>query len=96
MKHVDAQEAAREAVALAAREIRRMAGKEALAGWDSAELERYAGICLRYDHHQLTWMAKVDPAKCNDELLRRVLAATEEGEADGAQRAKRSKRAAAD
>jgi hypothetical protein len=96
VKHVDAQAAARAAVALAAREIERMSAKTELAGWDSAELERYAGICLRYDHHELTWMNKVDPGKCNDELLRRVLAATdtEEGEADGA-RAKRAKRTAA-
>lgn len=93
MKSVDAQVAARAAVALAAREIQRLAGKPALEGWDSAELERYAGICLRYDHHELTWMNKVDPAKCNDELLRRVLAQTQEGEADGARAKRTGKRA---
>lgn len=94
MKNVDAQAAALKAVALAAREIDRMTAKTQLTGWDSAELERYAGICLRFDHHQLTWMNKVDPAKCNDELLRRVLATTEEGEDDGAQRKRRPRSAA--
>jgi len=90
-KPVDAQEAAREAVALAAREIKRLAGKDKLEGWDSAELERYAGICLRFDHHLLTWMQKVDPTKCNDELLRRVLAQSE----DDGERPRRKPRSAA-
>ncbi len=82
----EADEVLRLAVSVAAREIRRLAGQEKLVGWESADLERYAGIVQRANDHELKWMSKLDPSKLPDELVRRVLAATEEGEADGAQR----------
>lgn len=68
----DAEVASDLAVQVAAREVKRLAGKEKLEGWDSAELERYAGIALRADNHRLTWMAKFEPEKLSDELLRRL------------------------
>lgn len=89
----DAQAAHRQAVEVAAKQIARLSEKPALTGWDGADLERYANICKGYDDHELKWMAKLDPSALPEELLNRVLAQTEEGEADGA-RAKRSKRAA--
>lgn len=68
----DAEVASDLAVQVAAREIRRLSEKEALGGWDGADLERYAGIALRADNHRLTWMAKFEPEKLSDELLRRL------------------------
>jgi 5,10-methylenetetrahydrofolate reductase len=91
---MEADEVLRLAVAVAAREIKRLSDQERLVGWESADLERYAGIVQRANDHELKWMSKLDPSKLPDELVRRVLAATEEGEADGA-RAKRKPRAGA-
>jgi hypothetical protein len=78
MARVEAQKAHRRAMEVAAREIERLALKEKLEGWDSAELERYAGICRGYDDHELKWLQKLDPSKLPDELVQRVLAADEE------------------
>jgi hypothetical protein len=94
---VDPQHAHRRAMEVAAAEIERLSAKQAdagLKGWDGADLERYAGICQRFDNHELTWMAKLDPTRLSSELVERVTRQME-GEADGAQRAKR-KRPAAD
>jgi hypothetical protein len=91
---VDAQAAAKLAVEVAAKQIARLSRKDTLSGWDGADLERYAGICQRYDHHQLTWLNKLDPTKCNDELLARVIATTEESEADGSPPPRRPRRSA--
>lgn len=94
MKKLDAQDASKLAVEVAAREIQRLANQTKLSGWDSAELERYAGICTRHDNHVLTWLNKLDPTKLSEELVARVLKDDEEGEADGA-RSKRKPRAGA-
>lgn len=70
---VDAQAAARKAVEVAAREIQRLADKPALDGdFEAQDLARYAEICLRYDHHNLTWLSKLQPEKLSDELVGRV------------------------
>lgn len=104
MAKVNAQAAARKAMELAAREIDRLAISAAELGTDGKprglvkfegfDLQRYADICLRYDDHELKWMSKLDPSALPAELVERVTRLME-GEADGAQRAKRSKRSAA-
>lgn len=69
---VDAEAAALKAVEIAAREIERLGNKDEINGFEGMDLERYARICLAYDHHRLTWMSKLQPEKLPDELLGRV------------------------
>lgn len=72
MDVVDAEAASLQAVEIAAREIGRLGKQDKLTGFDAMDLERYAKICLAHDNHKLTWMAKLDPGKLPEELLRRV------------------------
>lgn len=92
---VDAAAAARQAVEVAAREINRLADKAGgLTGFDAFDLQRYAGICLGYENHRLTWLSKLDPKAFPDALLQKMLRET--GQADEPTRAApRTRRAAA-
>jgi len=98
----DADEAAQLAVEVAAREIRRLADKQAgangkgprpLTGFDGMDLERYQGVCLKYEAHRLGWMQKLEPEKLSDELLRKFVKTTG-AEDDGKPEPRRAKRTA--
>jgi hypothetical protein len=78
---VDAEAAAQKAVEVAAREIERLADKGELEGFDAMNLARYADICLKFDDHRLTWMARLDPAKLPAELIARVERETAQADA---------------
>ncbi|MCA1824361.1 MAG: hypothetical protein LC640_08900 [Frankia sp.] len=79
-KAIDPDEALQLALQVAAREVKRLADKAELVGWESADLERYVGILVKADHHKLNWLAKLDPGRLPEELVRRVLAMTDKEE----------------
>lgn len=93
MAEIDADEAAQKAVEVAAREIGRLADKEALSGFDAMDLKKFHDICLSYEDHRLGWLQKLQPEKLSDALLEKFVKTTR-AEADGKPPQRRPRRAA--
>ncbi len=75
---VDAEEIARQAVALAKREIERLTAQKQLSSWDASDLERYFKIVQRYEETRLDWLRRLDPTSFDAEMLEKLKRITNE------------------